>query len=629
MNGGVDSDSAVSFSATAMASGEIDRVPTPSRPASSPRERATDPGFASDGSAPITVLTIVSDEATRELLPRVVTADHLYITSDLSEALALAQSNPPDAAFVEIGSGAGLAMVHHLKAVTPAVTIFALASRNGLDAAANAVALGGAGLLMMPVGGDEILSAIESVKMRLAEHAFRGELEQAARLAARAAGWMGRVAELADSPSRISAAELLGAVLCEATGASSAAVYLAADGRPTELTRVAATPDLETAPAFAMEAEVLDHARRERLLVVPLATRTLKVGHALLAAPSSAPPSSLGDAAPRAARVADGLVKLLATQGATALAFLGERERGVGAPVKDPGSSAYSFAYYVDVAGREIDKARTYGRRFAIVTVAFDPIDDVTGAVMRPPEIADQILLCARDIDVLARVDEHELHLLMPEADGLTAHACRRRILARFAEKGPRALPRGLLVGAATFPHDGRDLSQLLRVARRRAEATRSSIVHRLGEGTVKIADLLETLEWEAGTPPLEDLGAPRPISLSVVDLAALAAAVTADALRGGAVLITVAHHAGLCLGAAVRAALTPLRDNVTVHTLDVRSSGGDDIEALSIIAEHACYALIGRSQGGVVKGLHAADPLLADALAERLGRAAGLRIFA
>lgn len=609
MNGGADSDSIATFSA--------------------PRLRAVDPGAVADGSAGITVLVIASDAATRDLFPRVVQRDHLLVTHDLTEALVLAQAHPPDAAFVEIGSGAGLAMVHHLKAVAPSVTIFALASRNGLDAAANAVALGGAGLLMLPIGGDEILSSIESVRMRLAERAMRAELEQAARLAARAAGWMGRISELADSSSRSSAAEQLGAVLCEATGASSAAMYLFAEGRPSELTCVAASPDLASAPSFGTETDVLEHARRERLLAVPLATRTLKVGHALIAAPAGAPPSSLVDGPPRAARAADGLVKLLATQGATALAFLGERERSTGAPVKDPGSSAYSFAYYVDVAGREIDKARRYGRRFAIVTVAFDAGDDSGGAVMRPPEIADQILLCARDIDVLARVDEHELHLLMPECDGLTAHACRRRILARFAEKGPRALPRGLLVGAATFPHDGRDLSQLLRVARRRAEATRSSIVHRLGEGSVKIADLLEALEWEAGTPRLDDLGAPRPVELPVADVAALAAAVTADALRGGAVLITVAHHAGLALGAAVRAALLPVRDNVTLHALDVRGHGSDDVEALSIIAEHACYALIGRNQGGLVKGLHAADPLLADALAERLGRAAGLRIFA
>jgi hypothetical protein len=553
------------------------------------------------------------------------------MTTDDTEALALAGANPPDVAFVEIGSGAGLAMVHHLKAIVPGITIFALAARDCLEAAANSVALGGTGLLILPLGGDEILSAIESVKVRLREKALCAELEQTARLAARAAGWMGRLTELADSPSRSVAAELLGTVLAEATSADGAAIYLSTVDRPAELIRVVASPELADAPAFGMESDVLDHARRTRLLVVPLATRTFKIGHALLAtgrANVAAPPSSLDDGgAPRSMRSTDGLVKLLATQGATALALLAERERATSAPVKDPGSSAYSFAYYVDVAGREIDKARRYGRRFAIATVAFDPIDDASDVVMRPPEIADQLLLCARDTDVLARVDEHELHLLMPESDGLVAHACRRRILARFAEKGPR----GLLVGVATFPLDGRDLSQLLRVARRRAEATRTSIVHRLGADTTNLVDLLETLEWETGTPQPEDLVAPRPITLPLADVLALATSVTADALRGGAALITVAHHGGLSLGAAVRATLTPLRPNVTFHALDVRASGGDDVEALSIIAEHGTYALVGRvnRDEGTFKGVHAADPLLADTLAERLGRAAGLRIFA
>jgi hypothetical protein len=51
-------------------------------------------------------------------------------------------------------------------------------------------------------------------------------------------------------------------------------------------------------------------------------------------------------------------------------------------------------------------------------------------------------------------------------------------------------------------------------------------------------------------------------------------------------------------------------------------------VEALAILAEHGAYALLGRSEKGVVRGLHAADPMLADFLAERLGRAAGLRLF-
>ncbi len=586
---------------------------------------------AAQDAKPLTVLAIISDVDARELFPRVVLRERLILTSDSGDALTIAQADPPDAAFVEIGSGAGLATVHHLKALVPSVTIFALASREGLDAAANAVALGGSGLLMLPLGGDEILSSIEIVKTRLHEKAIRARLEQGARLAARARGWMDRVSALADCPSRAAAAAQLAAVLVEATDATGAAVYLASIARSGELLCAAATSEIAGAPAFETEAGLLAHARDERLLVVPLATRSLAVGHALLALPPGAPPSSLEGSSPGSPLAERGMVKLLATQGAIALAFLAERERA-SAPVRDPGSNAYSFAYYVDVAGRELDKAHRYGRRFSIVTIAVDPAAEADGVSMRAPEFADQILLCARDIDVLARVDEHELRLLMPEADGLAAHACRRRILARFVEKSPRLLPRGLLVGAATFPHDGRDLAQLLRAGRRRAEATRTSVVHRLGVDTESLVDFLETLEWAAGAPPVEDIAAPRPLALPLADVTALAAAVMTDAIRGGAVLVTVAHHAGLRLGAAVRAVLAPLRANVTLHALDVRAGSGEDVEALSIIAEHGSYALIGRSSrddGGFIKGFHAADPLLADALADHLGRAAGLQIFA
>ncbi|MEO5730668.1 MAG: response regulator, partial [Byssovorax sp.] len=172
-----------------------------------------------------------------------------------------------------------------------------------------------------------------------------------------------------------------------------------------------------------------------------------------------------------------------------------------------------------------------------------------------------------------------------------------------------------------------------LRAGRRRAEATRTSVVHRLGADTESLVDFLETLEWEAGAPPVEDIAAPRPLALPLADVTALTAAVMTDAIRGGAVLVTVAHHAGLRFGAAVRAVLAPLRANVTFHALDVRAGSGEDVEALSIIAEHGCYTLIGRTSrddgGSFIKGFHAADPLLADALADHLGRAAGLQIFA
>ncbi len=572
--------------------------------------------------APLTVLVIAGDAAARDLLPKVVREERLLLTDDLAEGLALAESDPPEVAFVEVGmgDGAGLALVHHLKAVVPSVTVYALASKNALDAAANAVALGGAGLIMLPVGGDEILSAIAGVRQKRADRAIRDEAERASLVHARAAGWMGRVAELADSASRTAAADRLVEVLVEATGAPAAAVYLAAGERPTELVRAAASPALDrSTPPLGMEGEILEYARRERLLAVPLATRSTRAGHVLLQEASRQEPGG-----PRM----DGLVRLLATQAATAFALLSERERASGAAIKDPASSAYSFAYYVDVAGREIDRARRYGRRFAIATVAFEPVS--SSGKHAPPmshaEMADQLLRAARDTDVLAHVDEHEFHLLMPETDGVGAHACRRRVLARLADRG--RIPRGLHVGVSTFPHDGQSLSQLLRVARRRAEATRYSLVRRLTPEQTSLADLIEAVAWEAEPPPAA-VAAARAIELPVADAMALAGAVVSDAIRGGATLLVMAHHERASLGAAVRAALGPPRDNVTVHAIDLRASPqGEDLEAFAVLAEHGAYVLLGRADGAVVRGLHAADPLLADVVAERLGRAAGLRLF-
>ena len=62
----------------------------------------------------------------------------------------------------------------------------------------------------------------------------------------------------------------------------------------------------------------------------------------------------------------------MASQAATTLALLGERERSTRGAIKDLTTSAYTFAYFVDIAGREIDKARRYGRRFALATIALD-----------------------------------------------------------------------------------------------------------------------------------------------------------------------------------------------------------------------------------------------------------------
>ncbi|MDI1450081.1 response regulator [Polyangium sp. 6x1] len=586
------------------------------------RRRPLDRG----GAPALTVLCITQDAAVRELVPRVLRFDKVLVTADFSEAFMMATAEAPDIAFVElgIGDGAGLSLVHHLKALVPDISVVTLATKKNLDAAASALSLGASGLLLTPLSGDDVLSSVWGIKQRLVERAERDRLERAAAVSARATGWIARIAEIAEAPDRMSAASELVEILVEVTGAKGAAVYLAGDA-PQELVLGAASPGLDGAPKAGTEKHILDtYATPRRLLAVRLGARNVSAGYVLLDEDKPRVPTEQGGDPP-----IDGIIRLLANVAATAIEMLAERERAArgGAAIKDPTSSAYSFAYYVDVAGREIGRARRYNRRFAIVTMVYEPIPGQPA--ISPTEYADRLLAAVHDTDVLARVDENEFHLLLPETSGLGAHSVRRRI-ARLGTGEKSSTSRALLVGEAAFPHDGQDLGKLLRVARLRAEASKTSVVHRLDPESTTVPDLLEMLIWETvNAAPARQTSAVRPIELAAAEAQALAHAVVADALRGGAATIVVAHHADLCLGAAVRSALGHEADKIALHALDLRAVPGcERIEALAIIAEHGAYALVARNDDGLLRGAHAADPLLADVLAERLGRAAGVRVI-
>jgi hypothetical protein len=245
-------------------------------------------------------------------------------------------------------------------------------------------------------------------------------------------------------------------------------------------------------------------------------------------------------------------------------------------------------------------------------------------------QFAERLLATADDTDLLARVDDNEFHMLLPETSGLGAHACRRRILRIGLADRPATQNAALLVGGAAFPHDGQDLGKLLRVARLRAEASKASVVHKLDPDTSTMPELLEMLIWEtANAAPAKQTSAVRPLELVEPEAQALVHAIISDALRGGPATIVVTHHADLCLGAAARAVIGPDDPGVTFHALDLRGSRGcARIEALAVIAEHGAYALVAKNDHGLLRGAHASDPLLADVVAERMGRAAGVRVF-
>lgn len=572
----------------------------------------------------LNVVAIVPDAATIELMSAALrgTGDRLSVATDLAEGLARVSAHVPDVAFVDVmlGDSAGLAVLHHVRALAPNVAVFALTRADRLDLGVQAVALGASGVLVKPLGGDELLNALSDVRTRIAERLERAELLRAARSAARGATLSNDIAEIASAKTRREAAQRIAQVAAAAAGAEQVVVYLPAAEGARQMLRAAVLGEGPTAPTFCEEMEALTFAAEQGMSVVRLALLREFSGLLLLGGGEVTAP---GDSSPQP------LIELVAMQAATVLSLIGAREQSHRGAMKDPASSAYTFAYFVDVAGREIAMARRHQRRFSLATVMLELSPESGVGDETEPTVfgAERVLGAVRDTDVLARVDANEFYLLLPETGGPGAHACRRRVLAQLGAVNGTS-PFSAAVGMATFPHDGSDLSQLLRVAKFRADASRSSVVNTLSLAGLSLAELVDALLGIVPDPQarrLAPLETPHYIELPVTDLMGLVSSAVAEATRGGQTRVLATLRAGLSVGSAVRADPRTASDAVRVETVDVsRVPGCERIDVLIVLAEHSTYALVGRTEGSLVRTVHSADPLLTDLLVARLSEISG-----
>ena len=582
----------------------------------------------------LTVVAIVSSSDAIEIMSRTLSqsGDRLSVATDLAEGLVRISSQVPDVAFVDVtlGEGAGLAVLHHIRALAPHVTVFALTSADRLPLGVQAASLGSAGTLVMPLSGDELLNALSDVRTRLAERSERLRLERAAATSERHVALVEQVAELAEAGSRRDAAERLIELLVNGIGLLSAAVYVPAAEGSRQLMRVANRGNSMDSPSFCDEMELLNHARERGLQTIRLALKREQSGVLLLG--RTAEGADAGSVFP--------LLPLLTAQATTALALIGAREQSHRGAMKDPSSSAYTFAYFVDVAGREIDMARRHGRRFALATIGvqFERPSSTAGAAgaseVEPTVlVAEHVLSAVRDTDVLARVDANEFYLLLPETGGLGAHSCRRRVLNELTDQASSIPGSGLVVtvGVASFPHDGGDLSRLLRVAKQRAESSLNSVVNRLNLRELSIANLVDALLGQPVPDPTlaaRGVECPHYIELPATDLIGLALAAVSEAWRAGQARVVASVHAGISVGGAVRAEHARDGEGLRFDAVDVSTQPGcANLDVLCVVAEHSAYVLLGRRVGTLVRAVHAADPLLVDLVLSKLSLATDLRL--
>ena len=554
---------------------------------------------------PLLVLAFVGEGPMATLLNRVFSprGDHVVVATDPATVVQRVRERQPDLAFVDLSFDhqAALALVHHLRALVPDVSVYALTKPDALHLGTQALSLGSAGVILLPASGDDLVSAALEVRQRKEAQRERQALLRELDLARRAADAFARIAELATASDRNQAASRLAAIFAEITEASGVGIYLRASEHSNRLVRTSHVGTFADSPSFADEMGVMTWAREAGCEILPLTVGPLATGHVLLR--GVAPFDEAGRRA----------LELLTGQAATLLSLLTERERANRGAIQDLTTSAYTFSYFVDIAGREIDKARRYGRRFALATLALDESASPEGGA----ELVEHVLAAIRDTDVLARVDEREFYLLFPETNGIGAQRLRRRVLERVAECEQDHEPKSLTMGLAVFPHDGADLSRLLRVAKRRADARKRSAVHTLGLQNKALEDIIDLL---LDAPESTSAEGPKRIEASLADGFAIATAAVVEGLRGGEVMVVTAEHEGLGLASAVRAAVAHDRDKVELHVKQPHLVEGDPIEVVIVVAEHGVHVLAGRSHEGRLRAVHAADPLLADLLMQRLG---------
>ncbi len=587
-----------------------------------PRLRGTALRMSSASESGLNVLVASADPAILDVAQRALVADGDRATSAMSvaEALATAQAERYDVAFVDVAldGDTGLALVHHLRTLSPGLTVYVVSPPKKVELATEGVSLGAAGMLMTPLTGDALTQAAGEVRARQLDGRRRDQLESELLRMRRRSDLLDRLIRLARGSGQSEAVRVITDAFAQATNAKGVVLYAAFEAPSGDCVRLATSGTARDMPALARLDELAKTFELRKARPVTLKTANGTIGIVAIEGGTSDVETDHAT-----------LVEL-----ATVVLALMDSRRPRGQSIKDERGSVYSGAYFHDIASREIDKAKRHSRRVSICAISLDGSDRVT-----KDELEAVVRQVVRDTDVIASDVPNEYLLLLPETGGLGAHACRRRIVTRIEgdrrqrssgslsdRRGPVPSRRGapIAIGAAAYPHDGLTLERLVRIAKNRANAQTRSAVHSLSLAQLGLAEVVDTLLKK----PILDSGgtSPYPLDLATHAFLSLVAQACVEARRGGGATITVTVHPAMGVASAVRQAVRDAKD-VTVRAVDARGIPGcADVEAAVVAAEHGHWVCCGRVTKDRFRGVHAADPLLADLVAHRLAQAGGLR---
>jgi len=532
------------------------------------------------------ILIVAADPRDARFAERVLQdrGDDVEIAENVPDAVATLGRGDIDVALVSLSlpRGDGLALVHHLRALYPLVDVICITTPQDLEETSHAMALGVLQTIMRPLTGDSLLVAVDRARERRILIRERARLDQESAQGRRRTATYARCAAfVAETDQRIVAQRVLDACAGELDLAAGAIYTPPYPGARTYL-RTAVSDGGEELPPSLDQAALASLDPTAPVQEDESVVRVLFLGQRDVAACAVLVPNS-----PLDVRAREGLM-IVASLGTAALGAARKVDAIARTGIKDPETSAYTFAYFGDVAGREIDRAARHARRFSLLTISVDGIEaisdkatpDLRLAIRRT--VTDAVLAGVRDSDVLARVEDDEFYLLLPETGLLGALAARRRITARFAavselstlmkNAGLEDHPLDLVCGIAVYPQDGADLGRLLRVSRRRGEQSRDGVWRHLALQQRSLWDSLDLL-----------LGSEDDVAVGRDGRVALH-----EELQRAHDELSVARHAVIPRGLLPRLAGTLARDSAVQRLAGVIYSAGDAGLAAAIDASIA-----------------------------------------
>lgn len=563
--------------------------------------------------------------------------DTPVLVKNAQEALSELALRPVEVAFISLAlpRGDGLALVHHVRALHGDVDVVVVASAAEIQDTVHAHALGVLHSVLHPLTGDALLVAVDRARERRMLAAERARLANEGEISRRRTATYARCAAFVAETDLARVARLVLDACAGECELDAAVVYVASStGTFVETARVGTTSRLSTtlddSEIAAIDPTVVVEDRGDRV-------RIALIGDAELVGVLDLVPTSTQ----RAQAELDGL-QVVAGLATAAFQAARKVDAIARAGIKDPDTSAYTFTFFGEVAGREIDRASRFGRRFALLTVAVDGLE----ASMHLPTdartemrrvVTDAILGSVKDSDVVARVEDDEYYVLLPETSLLGALAARRRIAAGMNALGDLArfgVPSRLVAraGIASFPSDGTDLGRILRTSRRRAdrdEHVRERIEDLSSQG---FWSCVRSFAGSGETSARDAEMAGAAISMPRAVLPRLGATLTADALQAGVpCVIYIAGDDDLeesvasALDASTRTCATAWAigsrsERATRIRLHIDDERADGFVVLLVLGDLGGYGLVGYPEGdGMLRVFHSSSVDLVDALVASL----------